>query len=85
VGPAPKFRTRERDAPESAKGGKQPGQCELHKSTTPNRSAGKKSVKPELSFREICRTMGRNLRIIKPPEPEQEQLELFEAAQGEPR
>jgi hypothetical protein len=29
--------------------------------------------------------MGRNLRIINPPEPEQEQLELFEAAQGERR
>jgi len=37
--------------------------------------------KRELSYREICRIMGRNLRIINPPEPEQEQLELFEAQQ----
>jgi hypothetical protein len=35
----------------------------------------------ELSYREICEIMGRNLRIINPPEPEQEQLELFEAQQ----
>jgi hypothetical protein len=38
--------------------------------------------KRELSYREICRIMGRNLRIISPPEPEPEQLELFEAARG---
>jgi hypothetical protein len=37
--------------------------------------------KRELSYREICQTMGRNLRIISPSEPEQEQLDLFEAAQ----
>jgi hypothetical protein len=48
---------------------------------------GKKIVrrmnnKRDLSYREICRIMGRNLRIISPPEPEPEQLELFEAAQG---
>jgi hypothetical protein len=41
--------------------------------------------KRDLSYREICRIMGRNLRIINPPEPEPEQLELFEAAQGERR
>jgi hypothetical protein len=51
---------------------------------------GKKIVrrmnnKRDLSYREICRIMGRNLRIISPPEPEPEQLELFEAAQGERR
>jgi hypothetical protein len=39
----------------------------------------------ELSYREICRIMGRNLRIINPPEPEQKQLDLFEAALGERR
>jgi hypothetical protein len=38
--------------------------------------------KREIFYREICRIMGRNLRIISPPEPEPEQLELFEAAQG---
>jgi hypothetical protein len=48
---------------------------------------GKKVVrrmnnKRELSYREICRIMGRNLRIISPPESEQEQLDLFEAVQA---
>jgi hypothetical protein len=38
----------------------------------------------ELSYREICEIMGLNLRVIvaAEPEPEQEQLELFDAAQG---
>jgi hypothetical protein len=56
--------------------------------TAPSVDARQKFVnKPrrELSFREICEIMGRNLRIINPPEPEQEQLDLFEAAQGERR
>jgi len=34
----------------------------------------------ELTFREICKIMGRNLRIITPNE---QQLELFDAASAE--
>jgi hypothetical protein len=65
------------------------GRCAELASTAPTVSAAKKFVnrKPrrELSYRKICEIMGRNLRIINPPEPEEEQLDLFEAAQGERR
>jgi hypothetical protein len=72
--------------PKNANGQAKPTERERQKSTAPRLKAETKSVKPrrELSYREICEIMGRNLRVIvtAEPEPEQEQLELFDAAQG---
>jgi hypothetical protein len=65
--------------PPNADGRAKPAEREPHKSTAPNLSARQKSVnakaRRELSFRQICEIMGRNLRVII---PNGRQLELFE-------
>jgi hypothetical protein len=65
--------------PQNANAGREPGALAQRESTAPKLSAAKKSVnakhRRELSYREICQIMGRNLRVI---EPNERQLELFE-------
>jgi hypothetical protein len=65
--------------PESAYAGSEPGALAQRESTAPSVGERQKYVnakhRRELSYREICQIMGRNLRVI---EPNERQLELFE-------